>query len=386
MPRRLLVTALAVCASVASTLLFFQWDAASGPDHGALDQQSPALVTTITLAPERVILFEQLAGRVTAFRRVEIRPQVTGLIRERFVDEGTQVEQGAVFFQIDPAPLEADLDMAKAVLARTIAAEAHARRGLKRADALLERNATSREKYDNARNDLALAQASVAEARAIVERRKLDLDFATIRTPIAGFVGAGIADRGGLASPSSDRALAVVQELDRVYIDLRLPATRLDAIQIASEDGLGPVEILNAAGQPHPQPGRLTSSDVIVDAGTGNISVRVAVENPDMALLPGMYVRARIPRGVLPDARLVPEDAVLRDGAGGAQLMVVANDGRAERRNVMLGDTIDGRVVVTAGVKAGEVVAVRGHDRAQDGAMVQTVSAGPDAAPAPGKS
>ena len=181
---------------------------------------------------------------------------------------------------------------------------------------------TSRKNYEQAQNDLTTAEANLAEARAVARRRKLDLDFATIRSPINGYVGRTVADEGALASSQTE--LAVVQELDRVYVDLRLPATKLDGVQSAAEAGLGPAEILDADGTPHPRLGRLALSDVTVDPGTGDAAVRVEVENPGLSLLPGMYVRVRLPRGVLPDALLVPEEAVVRNGAGEAQLVVRA--------------------------------------------------------------
>ena len=336
--------------------------------------EAPIQLTVMTAVPERLIVSDELPGRVAAWRRVEIRPQVGGLILERLVNEGTRVKAGDVLFRIDPAPLKADLATAEAGFARAVATEAHSRRGLARADALLAKDVISDERHEAARNDLALAEASLAEARAIVERRRLDVEFTTLRAPVAGYVAGGLADIGGLAVPGAERALAVVQDLDRVYVDLRLPAWRLDAVEIAAADGLGLVEIVTERGQTHPQQGRLKFSDVIVDPGTGNASVRVEVPNPDLALLPGMYVRARLPRGLLPDALLVPEDAILRSGGGRAQVVVVSTDGTATRRDVTLGDAIGGRVVVASGLSAGEVVAIRGQDRVPDGVSVPEVS------------
>ena len=181
------------------------------------------------------------------------------------------------------------------------------------------------------------------------------------------------------------RSLPWCKELDRVYVDLRLPATKLDGVQSAAEEGLGPVEILDADGKPHPRPGTLVLSDVTVDPGTGNAMVRVEVENPGLKLLPGMYVRARLPRGVLADALLVPEEAVVRNGAGEAQIVVVTVDGWAERRDVTLGDAIGGRLVVTSGLKAGETIVIRDQDRLQDGTRVSPVIAARDAEPAASK-
>lgn len=331
------------------------------------DPPQAAQVTVEWLQPERIVLTLELPGRVAALRRVEIRPQIGGLIVERPVDEGARVRAGDVLFRIDQAPLKADVAMAEAALARAEAGAAHAARLAKRSDALLGRNAVSVERNDTARNDLAMAEAGLAEARALVERKRLDLEFATLQSPIDGYVAAGLADPGALAAPGDTAALAVIQALDKVYVDLRLPVVDLDAVRSAAESGLGPVGITTERGQTPAWEGRLKYSDVIVDPGTGNVSVRIEVANPDLSLLPGMFVRAEVPVGVRPDALLVPEDAVLRTGDGRAQLVVVSPSGEATRRTVTLGDRVGGRIIVVSGVIAGEAVAVMGQDRVPEG-------------------
>lgn len=370
MSRIHLLLLVAFLSVVSSGAFLARWSVSAKQDEQIVVDEAPVRVVTRVLSSKRVVLYDELPGRVAAHRRVEIRPQVGGVIIQRFVEEGARVEEGQILFQIDPAPLKADFEVAEAGLGRATAQAAHARRSLDRADLLLARNVASREQNDNARNELALAEANLAEARAVVERRRLDLAFATLRSPTRGYVGSGLADVGGLASASSERALAVVQDVDRVYLDLRLPAARLDAVQLAAADEIGTIEVLNLDGVPHARPGRLKSSDIVVDPGTGNASIRVEVENPDLSLLPGMYVRVKVPRGVISNALLVPEEAVLRGAAGTAQVVVVSVAGRAERRDVRLGDAVGGEVVVTSGLTAGEVIAVRGQDRAEDGMTV----------------
>ncbi|AZB62962.1 efflux RND transporter periplasmic adaptor subunit [Cereibacter sphaeroides] len=372
-PRLLLICCLAAAPNLASAV-----EAVPGAEPAG-DQLVQLMVVTLT--PERIVLSDTIPGRVAASRRVEIRPQVGGILLERRVEEGMRVAVGDVLFRIDPAPLQADLATAEAGLARAGAAEALARSGLERSDALLARNATSSEKNDAARNDLAQAQANRAEAQAILDRRRLDLEFATLRAPIAGHVAAGLADVGALATADADRALAVVQDLDRVHVDLRLPASRLAAIRAAALEEPRGIEILIEGDRPHARPGRLQFSDVNVDPGTGTVSVRVEVENPGLALMPGMYVRARLPRGILPEALLVPEDAVLRDGTGAAQVVVLSEDGQAVRRRVTLGDAVGPRVVVTSGLKSGDVIAIRGQDRVAEGEPVPAAVRTADALP-----
>ena len=173
-----------------------------------------------------------------------------------------------------------------------------------------------------------------------------------------------------------------MQDLEKVFVDLQVPAAGLDAILLASEAGLGPVRVMADRDGAEPRAGQLRSSDVIVDPGTGNASVRVEVANPDLALLPGMYVRARLPRGVAEDALLVPEDAVLRRGDGMAQVVVVSDQTKATRRDVRLGDRIGTRILVTSGLKPGERVAIRGQDRVPDGTTLQVTPVAADDLPA----
>ncbi|MGO4855551.1 efflux RND transporter periplasmic adaptor subunit [Phaeovulum sp. W22_SRMD_FR3] len=368
------------------------------PDAPLAEEAGPEMtvrLTVETVQRERVILETQRSGRVAAFRRVEIRPQVGGLILERHVKEGTRIPVGEVLFRVDPAPLKADLGVADATLARAEVAEAHARRAVDRADALLAQNAVSREKNDAAHNDLLLARAGVAEARALVARKRLDLGFATLRAPINGYVAAGLADVGALASPGSEKPLAVLQDLEKVFVDLRLPAKDLDAFLLAAETGVGEVRIfpdLNgsapmsaptsspmSAPMSAPMIGQLKFSDVIVDPGTGYVSVRIEVANPDLALLPGMFVRATLPYGVLPDALLVPEEAVLRTAGGRAQLVIVSPEARAMRRDVALGARIGNRIVIASGLMPGETVAIRGQDRVPEGGVTAVTTHAADA-------
>lgn len=350
---------------------------AVGPEAAmpeALGGEPAVRLTVETVQPEPIILQAEHSGRVAAGRRVEIRPQVGGLILERHVEEGARVSAGDVLFSLDPAPLKADLVTAEAALARAETAEDHARRAAERSDALVAKKAVSQERNDAVHTDLRLATAAVAEARAVVERRTLDLDFATIRSPIDGHVTAGLADVGALASSASDRALAVVHDLETVLVDLRVPAGGIGAILAAAREGLGPVRILPDRAGAEAVTGVVKFSDQIVDPGTGYVTVRVEAANPDHALLPGMFVHATLPRGSAPEAILAPEEAVLRTGDGGTQLVVVSPEGEATRRDVRLGDRVGYRVIVTSGLEAGETVAIQGQDRVPEGRAVRAAA------------
>ena len=213
-----------------------------------------------------------------------------------------------------------------------------------------------------------------------MQRRRLDLDFATVRAPIPGRIGQAMVSEGALVSASGAIALATIQQIDKVYVDVRQPASQLDVIREAEASGQLhapsriPVDILGASGKRYPVTGKALFSEIGVDPGTGNVSVRVEVDNPDGLLLPGMFVRARLPRGVREGALLVPQEAVVRDSFGRPQLVIVAADKTAARRAVVIGETIDGRTIITSGLKAGETVVVRGQDRVQDGSPVEAAA------------
>lgn len=338
----------------------------------------PALVAVLSVRPETVVLVDELPGRVTAFRTAEIRPQVGGILEKRLFDQGTEVEAGQALFQINSDVFQADVGSAAAALQRMEAGLVRSQGKFDRAKQLVMSNAISREAYDDAAADVAQAKANVAEAQATLRRKQLDLAFTTVRAPIAGRSGRALVSEGALASVSSTSALATIQQIDRVYVDVRQPASQIDAIREAAKSGHlddapeVPVTIFAASGRPYPVKGRALFSDISVDPGTGNVTVRVEVPNPDRLLLPGMYVRARMPRGVRHNALLVPQEAVVRDPAGTPQLVIVDDHKRAARRAVTLGEVVDRRYIVTSGLQAGETIVVQGQERAQSGAVVET--------------
>lgn len=339
----------------------------------------PALVTVLSVKPETVTLVDELPGRVAAFRTAEIRPQVGGILEKRLFDQGSEVAAGQALFQINSDVFKADVDSAAAALQRVEVGLVRSQGKFDRAKQLVTSNAISREAYDDAAADVAQAKANVAEAQASLQRRQLDLAFATVRAPIAGRTGQALVSEGALASVSSTNALATIQQIDKVYVDVRQPATQIDAIREAAQSGQlddaskVSVAIFAASGKAYPVTGRALFSDISVDPGTGNVTVRVEVQNPDRILLPGMYVRARMPRGVRHNALLVPQEAVVRDADGKPQLVIVDDRKRAARRVVGLGEIVDRRYIVTSGLQAGETVVVQGQERAKNDAVVEAV-------------
>lgn len=333
---------------------------------GAKPEQEVPTTPTVAVAAVTegsVQLSDSLQGRVVAFRTAEIRAQVGGIIQRRLFTEGANIRAGQPLFQINVSPFRAEADSASASLQRAVAVRNRAQLQVDRLAPLLEADAVSRQAYDNAAAELAQAQADVAAARAALARRQLDVGFATVTAPISGRIGASSVTEGALVGASDAAALATIHQIDRVYVDVRQPASRLEALRGA---GQGPalVEILDGEGKPTGLTGRLMFSELSVDPATGDVTVRVLVDNASQRLLPGMFVRARLPRGAAQVLPRVPQQAVVRNGAQ-ATVMVVTPGGKAVPRPVEVGDVVDGQYVVLSGLKAGERVIVEGQDRVQ---------------------
>lgn len=360
-------------------------DNAPHADSRAMSAQAPteataARVATFIVQPRRVVVHDELPGRVSALRTAEIRPQVTGIVRKVLFKEGSDVSAGQPLFEIDAAPFTADVEAASAVLARAEADELNASLKHDRIVALAESRTATAAALGDAKAALAQARASVAEARANLTRRNLELAHATVTSPIAGRIGQALITEGGLAAAGATNPMAVVQQLDRLFLDVRQPSMRREALEEAlgpgQEDTAGglPVEILTITGKPYEYQGTIRFSDSSVDPGTGSITIRVEVPNPHGQLLPGMYLRARVPSSVYPEALTVPQEAILRDSSGRPQLMVVGAGKTASRRGVELGPLVDRQYLIRSGIRAGEEIVVQGQDRATDGTKLETVA------------
>lgn len=344
------------------------------------DAAPSATVSIMQINPAPVTIVDELPGRVSAFRTAEIRPQVGGIIEKRMFEQGSEVVAGQPLFQINAAPFKADVDSADAALQRAEATLVRSEAQVERARSLIASKAISRQSYEDAVAQQAGAKADVAGARAASERRRLDYNFASVKAPIPGRIGQELVTEGALVSPTDAKPMATIQQIDQVYVDVRQPAAQLDVIRAAAKSGeledasKVPVVILAANGNPYPVTGRALFSDISVDPGTGNVMVRVLVDNRDRVLLPGMYVRTRLPRGNKPAALLVPQQAVLRDGSGRPQLQIINDAKQAQVRQVQLGDVVNGQYIITGGLKAGETIVVEGQDRVQEGVTLKTVA------------
>lgn len=334
----------------------------------------PAQVTVLTLRPEQVTASVDLPGRISAVRSAQIRPQVGGIVQRRFFEQGAEVTRGDALFQINPAPFKAEVDSAVAAMQRAQAALSRASGQAARLERLVQSDLVSRQTYDDAVAQRDQAAADVAEARATLARRRLDLAFARVDAPISGRIDQALLTEGALVAPTDSAPLAVVQQIDQVYVDVRQPATALDPIgdapgtQAAGDHGL-PAQILDRSGQPSGVSGRVLFSGIDVDASTGDVLLRILVDNPQRRLLPGMYVRARVPRASYAQALTVPQQAVTRIGAQ-AYVWVVDARGRTHSASVELGELVERRYRIASGLHAGQRVVIEGIERLSAGAAV----------------
>ena len=374
------------CPSLAA-LVAASLFAACGDD--APGEAPPPEVTVVTLAPETVTLKRELPGRVSPYLIAEIRPQVSGIVRKRPFEEGGRVAAGEILYRLEDSTYRADAESARAELARAEATLAVARATARRVAELVGTGAVSRQDEDTATASLGEAEAGVAAARAALARAEVVLGYTRIASPIAGRIGKSSVTQGALVIANQDQALATVQQLDPVYVDLSQSSSEWLALRkeiaagtLESTKEL-PVVILLEDGTTYAEQGRLVFADVSVDPATGGTLLRVVVPNPSMLLLPGMFVRAVISTGTRSDAILAPQQGIQRDPAGKAFALVAGDDGKVARREVRVSSTVGDRWLVEEGLAAGDRVIVEGLQKVQPGAPVKAVERGAGAAGKP---
>ncbi len=367
---------------------------ACGMEGMEMPPAAPPAVTITTVQPETISVSEVFPGRVAALRVAEIRPQVSGIVQRRLFEEGAEVRAGQPLFAINAAPFKAEAKVAAAALQRAEAALARAQQQVDRLAPLAKAEAVSRQSYDDALTARDLAAADVAQARATHERRKLDVAFSTVDAPISGRIDQALQTEGALVAANDSTPMARIVQIDQVYVDVRQPASALSAIRQQLE-GTGargrasaavPVTVLRSGGEPMDLKARVLFSGMSADMGTGDVLLRVLVENPKRELLPGMFVRARLPMARYDGALRVPQQSVQR-GPSGAQVWVLTPANEARLVDVTLGELTDHRYRIASGLRAGDRVVVTGMDRLSAGVKVDLATASaastPDAAGTP---
>ncbi len=345
----------------------------AGCDVAPQEQEAPARpqVSVLTLTGRELVISEDLPARVTALRSADIRAQISGIVQRRLFEQGAEISAGTVLFQINPAPFKADVDSAAAALQRAEAVLARARIQIDRLKPLLRTDAISRQTYDDAISQRDQAAADVAQARATLARHQLNLQFASVEAPIAGRIDQALVSEGALVSPTDAIPMARIQQIDQVYVDVRQPASVLESLrqQAGSTAPELAVEILGSNGTPLGMQGRILFSGIEVDAGTGDVLLRVLVDNPERRLLPGLYVQARIPRARYANALTVPQQAVVRT-SGQTSVWVVDGQGLAQLVPVNAAELVNSQYRIASGLSAGQQVVIEGIDRLTPGVQV----------------
>ncbi|THJ46132.1 efflux RND transporter periplasmic adaptor subunit [Aeromonas veronii] len=345
----------------------------AGCDAAPQEQEAPALpqVSVLTLTGRELVISEDLPARVAALRSADIRAQISGIVQRRLFEQGAEISAGTVLFQINPAPFKADVDSAAAALQRAEAVLARARIQIDRLKPLLRTDAISRQTYDDAVSQRDQAAADVAQARATLARHQLNLQFASVEAPIAGRIDLALVSEGALVSPTDTTPMARIQQIDQVYVDVRQPASVLESLrqQAGSTAPELTVEILGSNGTPQGMQGHILFSGIEVDAGTGDVLLRVLVDNPERRLLPGLYVQARIPRARYTNALTVPQQAVVRT-SGQTSVWVVDGQGQAQLVPVNTAELVNSQYRIASGLRAGQQVVIEGIDRLTPGVQV----------------
>jgi multidrug efflux system membrane fusion protein len=333
-------------------------------------EQPPAVVSVFTAQHQPIHLIENLPARVAAYRIAEIRPQVGGIVEKVLFTQGSDVKAGQPLFKINSDILQADVESNQATLQRAQAEVIRLKSLLGRYEQLLSSHAISQQEYNNTETAYRQAIADVAQLKAALTRQKLNLKYSTVTAPISGRIGQILVTEGALVGQADTKAMAVIQQISQVYVDVKQSISEYEKLQEALQQGTvsdvqPQVVILNSQGKPYQAKGKLLFSDTNVDPDTGDVTIRILVNNHQRELLPGMYVRVNMNRAVIDNAILIPEQAIQHDMSGKTNVTVINPQGQAVVKPVQLGQRYQSNYVVTSGLSAGEKVVVEGADRIQ---------------------
>jgi membrane fusion protein (multidrug efflux system) len=399
----MLISNRAKIMAAAGVLAGFLILAGCGQEKAGGQHQGTPEVAVATIQPQQVVITTELSGRTSAYRVADVRPQVNGIIQKRLFTEGGDVRAGQVLFRIDPAPFQAALDNARAALSRSEANLAAVRPRAERLRELVAEKAVSQQDYDDAAAALKQAQADIRYWQATVESARINLGYTSVKAPISGRIGKSNVTEGALVTAQQPLALATIQQMDPMYVDVPQSSTEVLRLRRRLEEGrikLGgkdrnKVRLILEDGTPYSREGTMQFRDVTVDPTTGSVILRVVFPNPKSVLLPGMFVRAVVEEGVNPKALLIPQQAVLRDSKGNPYTLIVNGQGKVEQRSLDLDRAMGDKWLASSGLAPGEKVIVEGVQKARPGTVVKVVpfAAGGEtskaesksAAPAPAK-
>ncbi|PCJ37967.1 MAG: efflux transporter periplasmic adaptor subunit [Cellvibrionales bacterium] len=349
---------------------------------GPVPIRGPAEVAVVEIKTADVPLSSELPGRTSAYRIAEVRPQVGGIIAKRLFVEGSEVKAGDPLYQIASELFVAEVNRAKAAVQRAKATLSAAVLKTDRYEGLISKKTISQENYDDAQAALREAKANVAVAKAEQEIAAINLQYSLIKAPISGRIGSSFVTDGALVEAEQEEVLAVIRQLDPLYVDITQTSRELltmkrqlaaGQLEQASMEGTA-VHLILEDGSEYARPGRLQFAEVSVDQSTGAVTLRATVPNPDTILLPGMFVRARLELGLQKSAVLAPQQAITYEYSGRAVAMVVGADNKVERRLVKTGQVVGDQWLILEGLNAGDKIIIGGLQKVRPGAEVTTVA------------
>ncbi|MFO1388471.1 efflux RND transporter periplasmic adaptor subunit [Cellvibrio sp.] len=354
---------------------------ACGPKAPAGGDVPPIEVGVVVVSESTAAITSELPGRTSAFRKAEVRPQVSGIIQKRLFTEGAEVKAGTPLYQIDPAPFEAALTSAQAEQSRAEANYATAKARNARFQSLIASKAISQQDFDDVQAAFSQARANLEIGKAAVENARINLKYTKVLAPISGVIGKSSVTEGALVSAGQSQVLATIQQLDPIYVDVSQSVDEMLKLRRQmmsgklSAPGETKVKLVLSDGSRYAQEGRLQFSEVGVSESTGTVVLRALFPNPDKLLLPGMFVRTELQDGVHAKAILIPQQGVTRDRSGGATTLVVNKENKVELRPIKTSTAVGDKWLVDEGLAVGDQVIVDGLQKAKPGATVKAVPA-----------
>lgn len=355
--------------------------AACGQGGGQKPSGQPQKAGFIVVKSQPYTVVNELPGRTDAHQIAEVRPQVNGIIEKRLFKEGDSVKAGQALYRIDDKLYKAKVENAKATLASAEANLKTVRLKAQRYDKLIKRQLISQQDYDDAQASLGQARAQVAGAKASLDTARINLGYTTIRAPISGKIGRSQVTAGALVTANQSQALATIRQLNPIYVDVTQSFEQLRQLRRAMAsgrlkqvgDGKAKVQLVLADGSHYDHDGTLQFSNYNVDESTGAVTLRAIFPNPDDELLPGMFVRARLPQGQRNDAILVPQKAIAIQPNGSASALVIGDGDKVEKRQVTTERSVNGDWLISKGLKVGDKLIVDGLQKIQPGMKVTPV-------------
>jgi membrane fusion protein (multidrug efflux system) len=349
------------------------------PQAGAGGGMPPPEVEVMTVEPRNVPRTLEAPGRLQAVRTAEVRARVEGILERRTYSEGSEVKAGAVLFRIDGRTLAANVEAAKATLARSQAQKLIAGQNLDRMTALVASNAVSKQEFDQAMAAKAQANADVAAAQAALAKTEIDLSYATVTAPISGRIGRAQVTEGALVGKGEATPLAVIEQYDPIWVNFSQSSADFLNLRASLRSGQAkasqaPVKLMLENGSEYARPGKLLFNDLAIDPSNGSVGLRAEFQNPDRSLLPGQFVTVRFPVAVAENVIVVPQRAVQTSPQGQA-VLVVAADGKVQAQPVKTGGLSGSDWIIAEGLNGGEKVIVNGVQKARPGAPVKAVAA-----------